>query len=95
MVKANENPGYKVFDELGHVVYDPKPNGGYPYLVRVETDNLRIRKQPSLHADIVGIITPGIYTIVSERSADDYTWGELKSGVGWIALEYVTKLASV
>lgn len=95
MVKANENPGYKVFDEQGHVVYDPKPNGGYPYLVRVETDNLRIRKQPSLHADIVGIITPGIYTIVSERSADDYTWGELKSGVGWIALEYVTKLASV
>lgn len=94
MVKANENPGYKVFDEFGNIVYDPVPSGVYPYLIRVETDNLRIRRQPSLHADIAGIITPGIYTIVSEREADNYTWGELKSGAGWIALEYVTKLAS-
>lgn len=94
IVKANENPGYKVFDEFGNIVYDPTPSGGYPFLIRVEIDNLRIRKQPSLHAEIVGFITPGIYTIVSERQADDYTWGELKSGVGWIALDYVTRLAS-
>lgn len=94
MIKANENPGYKVFDEFGNVVYDPTPSGGFPFLVRVEIDNLRIRKSPSLKSDIVGIITPGIYTIVSEREADDHVWGELKSGVGWIALEYVTRLAS-
>ena len=93
IVKANENPGYKVFDENGTILYDPIGSGVYPYLVRVETTMLRIRKQPSLKAEWVGFITPGIYTIVSERSADGYTWGELKSGVGWIALEYVTKLA--
>lgn len=96
MITANKNPGYKVFDEFGNIVYDPTPSGGYPFLVKVETEtiNLRIRKQPSLKSDVVGIITPGIYTIVSEREADGYTWGELKSGVGWIALEYVTKLAT-
>jgi len=96
MITANKNPGYKVFDEFGNVVYDPTPSGGYPFLVKVETEtmNLRIRKQPSLKSDVVGIITPGIYTIVSAREADGYTWGELKSGVGWIALEYVTRLAA-
>lgn len=96
MITANKNPGYKVFDEFGNIVYDPTPSGGYPFLVKVETEtmNLRIRKQPSLKSDVVGIITPGIYTIVSAREADGYTWGELKSGVGWIALEYVTKLAT-
>lgn len=91
---AEENPGYLVFDETGNVVYNPAGKGGiFPFLIRVEIENLRIRKQPSLKADWVGFITPGVYTIVAERVADGYTWGELKSGVGWIALEYVTRLA--
>lgn len=93
MVMANENPGYKVYDEFGHEVYNPVGRGGYPFKIRVEVEHLRIRKQPSLHADWVGFITPGVYTIVSTREADGYTWGELKSGVGWIALEYVVRLA--
>ena len=90
---AESNPGYLVFDHTGKEVYNPAGKGGtFPFLVRVEIDNLRIRKQPSLKADVVGIITPGIYTIVGTRQADDHNWGELKSGVGWIALEYATRL---
>ena len=91
---ADQNPGYKVFDDVGNLVFDPVQNGQFPFTVRVEErPMLRIRKEPSLTADIVGIISPGIYTIVASHESDHHVWGKLKSGVGWIALEYVTKLA--
>ena len=35
----------------------------------------------------------GIYTIVAEAAGPGATkWGKLKSGAGWISLDYVTKL---
>ena len=37
--------------------------------------------------------TKGIYTIVAEAAGPGATkWGKLKSGAGWISLDYVTKL---
>ena len=62
------------------------------YKVRVDTSNLRIRKTPSINGEIVGVVQPGVYTIIKETVADNYHWGQLKSGAGWIALEYCVKI---
>ena len=42
----------------------------------------------------VGTITDkGIYTIVEEKTGSGATkWGKLKSGAGWISLDYVRKI---
>ena len=60
-----------------------------PYIVKVQTDFLRIRSGPGMNYAITGVITGrGKYTIVQEQG----TWGKLKSGVGWISLNYVSKV---
>lgn len=57
-----------------------------PFKVRVDVDNLRIRKTPN--GEITGKYTgKGIFTIVkTQNGSDGNLWGELKSGSGWIAL---------
>lgn len=64
------------------------------YLVRVTIDALNIRKGPGTDYDVVDCIrNEGVYTIVEEASGKGATkWGKLKSGVGWISLDYVTKI---
>lgn len=64
------------------------------YLVKVTADALHIRNTPALLSNnIVGVIRDkGVYTIVDEKAADNHKWGKLKSGAGWIALEYTKKL---
>lgn len=86
----------------GGVVVTPptpeKPTGGTtgatvtPYLVRVKITNLNIRKGPGTNYGSTGYIQPGIYTIVAESTGKGATkWGKLKSGAGWISLDYATK----
>ena len=60
-----------------------------PYLVRVNTDSLNIRKGPGTEYAVVGAIRDrGTYTIVDQSG----TWGKLKSGAGWISLNYCRKI---
>lgn len=60
-----------------------------PYLVRINTDLLNVRKEPNANSKIVTTVTRGnVYTIVEEIG----DWGRLKSGVGFISLNYVIKL---
>lgn len=86
----------------GVVVVTPpaaeKPTGGTteatvtPYLVRVKISNLNIRKGPGTNYGSTGFIKPGVYTIVAESTGTGATkWGKLKSGAGWISLDYATK----
>lgn len=86
----------------GGVVVTPpaaeKPTGGptgatvTPYLVRVKITNLNIRKGPGTNYGATGYIQPGIYTIVAESTGKGAAkWGKLKSGAGWISLDYATK----
>lgn len=86
----------------GGVVVTPpaaeKPTGGTtgatvtPYLVRVKITNLNIRKGPGTNYSATGYIQPGIYTIVAESTGKGAAkWGKLKSGAGWISLDYATK----
>lgn len=62
-----------------------------PYIVRVEVDALNIRSAPSTLAKVVGTIRDrGAYTIVAEADGVGANrWGKLKSGAGWISLDYV------
>lgn len=63
-----------------------------PYLVRVKITNLNIRKGPGTNYGTTGYIQPGIYTIVAESTGKGAAkWGKLKSGAGWISLDYATK----
>lgn len=63
-----------------------------PYLVRVTIPDLYIRKGPGANYGKNGFIKPGVYTIVEERTgAGASKWGKLKSGAGWISLDYAKK----
>lgn len=98
--KADENAGYKVFDASGNVVYpaaptsDPAHSKDTSYKVQVSIANLNIRKGPGTNYDRTGQFTgKGIFTIVQETMGEGATlWGKLKSGAGWISLDFAKKL---
>lgn len=64
-----------------------------PYKVRITITDLNIRKGPSTDYGINGQIKPGAYTIISEATgAGAAKWGKLKSGAGWISLDFCKKI---
>lgn len=64
------------------------------YKVKVTADVLNIRKGAGVgYAKTGQIKDKGIYTIVAESSGSGATkWGKLKSGAGWISLDYCKKV---
>lgn len=69
------------------------PVSKVPYKVRITATDLRIRKGPGTDKEIVQVIAPGVYTIVSEATGKGATlWGKLKSGIGWVSLDYCKKI---
>lgn len=64
------------------------------YKVRVTADVLNIRKGAGTNYGTNGSIRDkGVYTIVAEASGQGATkWGKLKSGAGWISLDYCRKV---
>mgnify|MGYP002770785157 CR=1 FL=1 len=62
------------------------------FRVQVKRSNLYIRKGPGTSYKKNGYCPIGVYHIVETRAAEGYTWGRLKSGAGWIALEYAKRL---
>lgn len=94
---ADQNPGYKVFDADGKVVYAPKaaePAEKVPFLVKVSISDLNIRRGPGTDYDRVQFIPIGVYTIMEVRSGKGSSagWGRLKSGIGWISLDFVRRI---
>ena len=92
---VDKNPSYKVFDESGKVVYEKGSTSTAfkPYTVRVTATDLYIRKGAGTNYSANGFIKPGVYAIVAESSGQGATkWGKLKSGAGWISLDYAKKL---
>lgn len=95
---ADKNPGYSVFDSNGKAVYTPNgissSTSFKPYLVKVTTDELNIRKGAGTNFGTNGAIRDrGTYTIVAEATGAGATlWGKLKSGAGWISLDFTTKV---
>ena len=63
------------------------------YLVQVTAKDLNIRQGPGTNYPSNGFITPGTYTIVKESNGQGSSlWGKLKSGAGWISLDYCKKI---
>lgn len=58
------------------------------FLVRVKIKDLYIRTGPGTSYSNKGFIKPGVYTIVETQGK----FGKLKSGVGWICLDYAAKI---
>ena len=66
-----------------------------PFLVKVSIRDLNIRKGPGTNYNRTGYYTGiGVFTIVAVQSGQgsDSGWGKLKSGAGWISLDYCKKL---
>lgn len=93
----------KVNALLGVAVDNPAPNtppvpsGGspaVPFKVRVEITDLNIRKGAGTNTAVVQTCPVGVYTIVDVKSGKGSKkgWGKLKSGVGWISLDYAKEV---
>lgn len=74
----------------------PSPAPTVGYTVKVTTPVLNIRKGAGTNFAIVGSVKKGeVYTIVAESAGQGASkWGKLKSGAGWISLDYVQKTSA-
>ena len=70
------------------------PSAFSSYRVKVTASVLNIRKGAGTNYATVGSIKDkGVYTIVEESDGQGASkWGKLKSGAGWISLDYCTKV---
>lgn len=83
---CDTNKGTQVFDWKGNSVY---PKTTQSYRVVVTTDVLNVRTGPGTNYDIVTQVhRDDVYTIIAESG----NWGKLKSGAGFICLDYTEKL---
>lgn len=65
------------------------------FKVKVDISNLNIRKGPGINFEKIGKFTgKGIFTIteVVEGKGSKSGWGKLKSGLGWISLDYTKRV---
>lgn len=96
---ADKHPGYEVYDWNGKQVYPKVAEGAAsgmtsadcPFLVKVSIPDLNIRKGAGTNTAKTGAYTGvGVFTIVEVREGkgSDAGWGKLKSGAGWISLDY-------
>lgn len=66
-----------------------------PFLVKVSATNLNIRSGAGTNYSKTGdYCEKGVYTITEVRNGTGSKtgWGKLKSGAGWISLDYTTKI---
>ena len=97
---ADKNPGYSVFDTDGNAVYTSETGsvgvtGDATFKVRVSVPDLNIRSGPGTNYAATGRFTgAGVFTITAVQSGQgsDAGWGKLKSGAGWIALDYAKRI---
>ena len=71
------------------------PADSCPFLVRVSINDLNIRKGAGTNYARTGKYTgKGVFTIVEVKSGTGSAkgWGRLKSGAGWIALDYAARI---
>lgn len=71
-----------------------KKSTGLPYMVQVTIDNLYIRKGPGTDYPKDGFTGKGIFTITDVKTGKGSKkgWGKLKSGQGWISLDYAKRI---
>lgn len=82
----------KLAAEVTHRLEGYSPEA--PYKVRVKITDLNIRAGAGTNTKVVKICPPGIYTITEEKQGKGSKtgWGKLKSGAGWVSLDYAERL---
>ena len=91
--------GYTVYDDNGKAVYTAagqQASAGVPFSVQVDILDLNIRTGAGTNYAKTGKTTgKGVFTIVEVKAGQGASvgWGRLKSGAGWISLDYATRLA--
>ena len=92
---ADKNPGYTVYDQNGKAVYPEVQKPAVPFLVRVDISDLNIRMGAGTNYSRTGKYTgKGIFTIMEVKDGQGSAsgWGRLKSGAGWISLDYTVRV---
>ena len=100
---ADKHPGYEVYDWNGKQVYPEvaegtasgMTNADCPFLVKVSIPDLNIRKGAGTNTAKTGAYTGvGVFTIleVKDGKGADAGWGKLKSGAGWISLDFCQRV---
>ena len=56
-------------------------------------DNLRVRTEPSLNSEVVGILNAGIYDFTEEKENDGYKW--VKLGNYWSAITDMSRIIEI
>ena len=93
-----ENPSYCTVQGTvagsNNTVAGGMTNADCPFMVRVKITDLNIRKGAGTNTGIVGQTGIGSFTITAVKSGKGSTlgWGKLKSGAGYISLDYVEKV---
>ena len=84
-----ENP---VYCTIQGAVSTPAPDKTFK--VKIDIDDLRIRKGPGTNYGANGYTGKGVFTILETSSGAGSTkgWGRLKSGAGWISLDYAAQI---
>ncbi len=101
---ADKNPGFEVYDWNGKQVYPEVAEGAAggmtnvdcPFMVKVSIPELNIRKGAGTNTAKTGRYTGvGVFTITQVKSGSGSTlgWGKLKSGAGWISLDYCKRVS--
>lgn len=79
----------------GSVSETTPPKKDNSFQVKVEIPNLNIRTGAGTNHNVTGKYTgKGLFTIVEVRNGQGSIsgWGKLKSGAGWISLDYATRV---
>ncbi len=90
--------GQKYYDKYAGNTPAPaqtEPSGSVPFLVKVSISDLNIRKGPGTEYARTGQFTgKGTFVIteVAEGVGSASGWGRLKTGEGWISLDYATRI---
>ena len=78
---------YAVFNQAGKQVYPEIQQ--FPYLVKINTSVLNVRSGAGTNYKVTTQVKRNqVYTIVDQKN----NWGKLKSGAGWICLDYTKKI---
>ena len=76
-------------------IHQKATNSTSSFKVQISISDLNIRKGPGTNYATTGKFTgKGVFTIVETKQGTGSAkgWGKLKSGAGWIALDYATRI---
>lgn len=98
---ANKScPGDYIFGQLDEIAAEVnkklnvRPAQGQEYQIRCKTSTLCYQKGPGINYETMGVIyQKEVYMIVEEAfGLGSSKWGKLKSGAGWIPLDFCIKV---